>query len=607
LRAIFIKGKGKYLAVMHMDAYVGTIAFADLTLGRVNVRPYPDEMKRKYLGGRGLGTRMVADAITPETDPLGPNNVLVLASGPLTGSGVPLGSRYEVSTKSPLNDMLISANSGGVFGWKIKKAGFDALVVTGKANTPVYVYLNEGTVEIRDARPYWGTTTGETTEALKNDLEDKDARVTCIGPAGERLSRIACIINESSRAAGRGGCGAVMGSKNLKAVVATGKVPIRVANEERFNVVKDRIRKKIEENGICQGLHNYGTAILINIINENFILPVRNFQKSHAKEADKVSGEEMARTILKRPKGCYACIVQCGRVCEVDGQPGEGPEYGSDWALGPDCGVFNLKSVAKAGFLCNEMGLDTISAGATIACAMEMSERGYLQEKIRFGDENAVLNLLKKMGYREGIGNELADGSYRFALHHGHPELSMAVKKQELPAYDPRGLQGHGLAYATSVRGGDHVYAYLISPEVLGAPQKLDPYTSEGKAGWVKTFQDLSAAIDASGMCLFTSFALGADDYADLIAAATGMPIDARELLQIGERIWNVQKIFNLKVGYTKKDDTLPDRLLTEPLKEGAPRGRVWQREPLLDEYYHLRGWSEEGHPTPQKLAELGL
>ncbi|RPI38937.1 MAG: aldehyde ferredoxin oxidoreductase, partial [Methanoregulaceae archaeon] len=284
-----------------------------------------------------------------------------------------------------------------------------------------------------------------------------------------------------------------------------------------------------------------------------------------------------------------------------------GPEYEPDWAFGPDCGIDDLKAIAQTNNICNEYRLDAISAPTTIACLMEMAEKGHVNHPIRFGDAKGMLELVKQIALREGIGNELAEGSFRFATKYGHPEFSMTSKGQELPAYDPRGIQGYGLATATSVRGGDHVYGYLISPEILGAPQKLDPLVTRGKPQWVKVFQDLSAAIDASGMCLFTSFALGAEDYADLLTATTGMKIDAAELLKVGDRIWNLQKLYNIRRGFGKKDDTLPARLLKEPLTEGPPKGQVWRGEEMLDEYYTLRGWDKEGTPTPAKLAELGL
>lgn len=590
-----------------MDGYAGKMALIDLSKGAVTIQETPADLKKNYLGGRGFGARIITDRIDPNIDALSPENVIVFAAGSLTGTGIPLGNRYEVTTKSPLNDTLTSTNSGGFFGWKMKKAGFDALVISGRSPKPVYIYLNEGTAELRDATPYWGMKTSEATTALKHDLDDKNARIACIGPAGEMKSLLACIINEDHRAAGRGGVGAVLGSKNLKGIVAKGNLPINIDNEEKLNAVKERVRKKIEENGICQGLHQFGTAILVNIINENGVLPTRNFQSGYFPEAEKVSGETMADTVLIKPKGCYGCIVQCGRITKVDGEEGEGPEYEPVWGFSADCGVADLSAAVRANYRCNDLGLDAIGTATSIACAMEMTEKGYLKDGIHFGDAENMVKLVEDIGYRRGLGGELADGSFRFAEKYGHPELSMSVKKQDLPAYDPRGLQGYGLATATSVRGGDHVYAYLISPEVLGAPEKLDPYTSEGKDLWVKTYQDFTASIDAAGMCLFTSFALDADDYADLVTATTGMMMDATDFLLIGERIWNLQRLFNMKVGYTKADDTLPERLLTEPLQDGAPKGRVWERQPLLDNYYAARGWDNGGRPTPAKLKELGL
>ncbi|HNX17937.1 MAG TPA: aldehyde ferredoxin oxidoreductase family protein [Methanoregula sp.] len=590
-----------------MDGYAGNMIYADLSTKNVTVMPTPAELKNKYIGGRGFGIRILTDTIDPGTEPMSEKNAIVYATGPLTGTGIPLGNRYEISTIAPLTGAAASSNSGGTFGWKLKKAGFDAVVVTGKSEKPVYLLLDNGKAELRDASHLWGKTTSQTTDAIVEELNDKSVRVACIGPAGEKLVLYACVINEKTRAAGRGGAGAVMGYKKLKAIAVRGDLPIKPADEAALEAVKKRVRQKIEENGISKALHDYGTAVLVNIINENYVMPTRNFQSGHFANADKVSGETMAKTILKKPKGCYACIVQCGRVCEFEGESGEGPEYEPDWGFGPDCGIDDLKAVARANNLCNEYGLDAISTPATIACLMEMAERGYVSHPVRFGDVKGMLGLVEQIAKREGIGDELAEGSFRFATRYGHPEYSMSSKKQELPAYDPRGIQGYGLATATSVRGGDHVYGYMISPEILGAPEKLDPYATKGKPQWVKTFQDLTAAIDASGMCLFTSFALDAQDYADLISATTGMKIDTAELLRIGERIWNLQKLYNIKRGFGRADDTLPSRLLNEPLKEGAPAGLVWKRDEMLDEYYALRGWDKNGVPTAEKLRELDI
>ena len=591
-----------------MNGYAEKILYVDLTRERTMEEPFPEEWRRAYIGGRGLGVRILDDLVNPGIDPLGPENVLVFATGPVAGSGLPLGSRYDVVTKSPLTGTLTSANSGGKFGTSMKRAGYDAVVILGRAERPVSLLLDDGHAEVRDASPLWGMTTSETTAALQEDLGDPGASVACIGPAGERLVRFSGIINETSRAAGRGGVGAVMGSKNVKAVAARGNGRITVADRDRFLTLKKEIAEKIRENAISGGgLPRFGTAVLVNIINENYILPTRNFQTAHFPAAENVSGERMADTILSGKMGCQTCVIQCARDTEIEGKRTAGPEYETIWAFGPDCGIDDLAAVSEANSLCNDLGLDTISAGSTIACAMELSEKGYIDEEVRFGDAERMLDLVRRIAYRDGIGDELAEGSFRFARKHGHPELSMSVKRQELPAYDPRGLQGHGLAYATSVRGGDHVYGYMIAPEVLGSPEKLDPYLSEGKAVWTKIFQDLTAFIDSSGACLFTSFPLGAADYGAMVSAVTGYDIDGAEVLRIGERIWNMQKIFNLRAGCTREDDTLPPRLLEEPLTEGAPKGQVWEREPLLDDYYEARGWDREGRPTPEKLRELGI
>lgn len=592
-----------------MDGYAGSMLYVDLTKGSIQKKPLPEDLKQRYLGGRGFGVKLVSDMVPPGADALGGKNVIVFATGPLTGTGAPLGGRHQVVSKSPLNNTLCSSDSGAFFGHELKIAGFDAVVFTGKSKTPVFLWVNRGEAVLRDASPYWGKGVLETTAGIQNDLNDPHIRVACIGPAGEKLSRIACIMSDQFRAAGRGGLGAVMGAKNLKAIAARGEGKIGAADPEKFQAAVVSVRKKIQGGAVSNtALSTYGTQVLMNLINNNYILPTNNHQSAHFAGADNISGEAMVKSTLVKKKPCYGCFVACGRGTKVDGVEGEGPEYENAWALGAECGVDDLAWVTRANFAANDLGIDAISAGVTIACAMEMSEKGYIKEKIRFGDGPAMCDLVKKMGHRDGFGDELADGSYRFAQKYGHPELSMSVKKMELAGYDPRGLQGQGLSYATGVRGGDHINGYMISPEVIGIPEKLDPLTDTGKAAWTKAFQDMTAAVDASGMCLFTSLApLAAADYAALAAGVTGRAMDDKEFMLIGERIWNVQKLFNIKEGYTKADDTLPERLLTEPLKEGDPAGHVWRREPLLDEYYAERGWDAQGVPTLKKLAELGL
>ncbi|MGA2934691.1 MAG: aldehyde ferredoxin oxidoreductase family protein [Methanomicrobiales archaeon] len=593
---------------MSGDGYADRILRVNLSQWTVGKIPYQKEWKEQYIGGRGLGVRLVYDIVDPATDPLSGGNAIVLAAGPLTGSGMPLGSRYSVVAKSPLTGTLSSSNSGGFFGTELRRAGVDAVVVEGHSKAPVYLWIQDGECEIRDASPYWGMNTDRAMEGIQRDLAEPKARVACIGPAGERLARVAAIMNDHGRAAGRGGMGAVFGSKRLKAVAVLGDGRAPRGNPEEFSRVRDVVREKIEKSGTNKGgLRRYGTAGIMNVINESHLLPTRNYQASHFEKAEAVSGERMSETLVDRVTACYSCSVACGRETRAGELKGYGPEYETLWAFGPDCGVSNLAAIAQANYLCNELGLDTVSTGSTIACAMELSSRGYIREDIRFGDEKAIVDLVRLMGFREGVGDALAEGSLRFSSAAGHPELSMSVKGQELPGYDPRGLQGQGLEYATSVRGACHVYGNMVYPEVFGVPVKLDPSVDEGKAEWVMRLQDLAAALDSAGVCLFTFRALSAADYAAMIAAVTGIPVDEASLLRAGERIWNLQRLFNTRAGFSRKDDTLPPRLLEEPISTGSAAGRVWRREPLLSEYYRVRGWDEEGRPTQEKLAALGI
>ena len=591
-----------------MDGYAGSILSIDLTSGSIDKQRLHTEWKRKFIGGRGIGVKIISDLLDPATDPLSDNHIIVFAAGLLTGSKMPMGSRYDVVTKSPLTGTLSSANSGGFFGTGLKRAGFDAVVIRGRAESPVYLWLHDGNADVRDASALWGKTTSETTTAIQVAHADPAVHVASIGPAGEHQCLIAAIINEQSRAAARGGAGAVMGEKLLKAIAVKGSGAIGVSDPVCFSGVAKSMLERLKASGLTSGgLHKYGTAALVQLISQHGLLPVNNHQENIFSNVSNVSGEELTRVFLKGKKACFSCPVACGRVCEVDKKQGGGPEYETIWAFGPDCGVSDLPSIIRASNLCNELGLDTISTGVTIACAMELSEKGYLPYTVRWGDGDAVVNLVRMIAYRAGIGDEMADGSFRFAARYGHPELSMSAKKMEVPAYDPRGLQGQGLEYATSVRGACHVYGNMLYPEVLGIPEKLDPFATEGKAQWTKTMQDLAAAVDSAGMCLFGGRTMQASDYAVMISALTGWDMDGREFLQVGERIWNLQKLFNLAAGLGRDDDTLPPRLLTEPLKNGAPKGQVWRRNELLPEYYAMRGWDAEGRPTKEKLRELGI
>lgn len=594
--------------------YQGVILRLNLTDGTINKEKLNIDDAHKYIGGRGLGTKIFMDEVAPEIDPFSIDNKVIFMTGPLTGTNTPTGGRYMVITKSPLTGTIASSNSGGYWGAELKFAGYDAIIIEGKSEKPVYINIADDLVEIKDATSIWGKLVDETTTTLENIHGDK-ARVAMIGPAGENLSKISGVINERGRAAGRSGVGAVLGSKNLKAIVVRGTKKVNVADSDKLKTAFSNAMAIINENAVTsQGLPAYGSAVLVNIINENGVLPTKNFQESQFAKADDISGETLAEKYLKKKDPCFRCPIGCGRYCEVDGIEGSGPEYETIWGFGSDCGVSDLGAIIKANYWCNEYGLDTISASSTIAAAMELYEKGYIKKEdleggpeLVWGNADAIIEWIKLMGQGKGLGEKMAQGSYRLCESYGVAELSMSVKKQEMPAYDPRGVQGIGLNYATSNRGGCHVRGYMISPEILGLPQSLDRFTTEGKANWTKIFQDFTASIDSVGMCLFTSFALGADSYAELYNAITGENITDNEFIEIGERIWNLERLFNLKAGIDPSQDTLPKRLLEDEIVDGPSKGWVNKLSVTLPEYYKLRGWTENGLPTDEKLEELGL
>ncbi|MBO8174306.1 MAG: aldehyde ferredoxin oxidoreductase family protein [Thermococcus sp.] len=601
-----------------MFGYQGKILRVNLTTGKISEEKIDEKFAKKWLGTRGFGIYYLLKEMDPKVDPFSPENKLIFATGPLTGTTAPTGGRYMVITKSPLTGYIAMANSGGFFGAELKFAGWDAIIFEGKADHPVYLYINDDQVELRDASHVWGKVVSETEKILTEEVGDKRVQIASIGPAGENLVRFAAVMNNGHRAAGRGGVGAVMGSKNLKAVVVRGHKRVEIADRQKFtSVVKEKIEKLKKDPVAGGGLPNYGTAVLVNIINSNGLYPTRNFQESQFEYAEEQSGEAMRAKYLKRNKPCFACPIGCGRVNVLPtlGET-EGPEYESIWALGAHLGINDLASIIEANHLCDEYGLDTISTGGTLATAMELYERGLIKPEdigdappLRFGNTEVLHYYIEKLTFREGFGDILAEGGYRLAEKFNGVEYFMGVKKQELPAYDPRGAEGHGLGYATNNRGGCHIKQYMISPEILGYPYKMDPHDiSDEKVKMVILFQDLTALIDAAGLCLFTTFGLGADDYRDLLNAALGWDFTTEEYLKIGERIWNAERLFNLKAGLDPlKEDTLPKRLLEEPVKSGPNKGHVVRLKEMLPRYYKFRGWTEDGKIPEEKIKELGL
>lgn len=601
-----------------MKGWTGKLIRVNLTEKTIKIEDTNMDDAKLYMGGRGLGSKYLYDEIDPTIDPLSSENKLIYMTGPLTGTYATCAGRFNIVTKAPLTGTIGASNSGGNFGPEMKFAGYDGIIFEGKSEKPVYLHINNDTIELKDASHLWGKDVSETTDTLLLENEE-DAKVSCIGPGGEKQVLFATIMNDKDRAAGRSGLGAVMGSKNLKAVVIKGTNGIDVNDKFKFMDATKDAKDKILANGVTGiggGLPSYGTQVLVNILNEMHSLPTHNWRTSRFEDGDKISGEFLADNYLIRNKSCFACPIGCGRVIKIpDGKYKgivAGPEYEAGWAYGASCGVNDMNAIDKANHVCNLLGIDPITMGATIACAMELYDIGVLSKEeiggeMKFGNADSILEWTEKTGNREGFGDLLALGSYRLAEKYGHPELSMSVKKQEMPAYDGRAIQGMGLEYATSNRGGCHVRGYVVSPEVLGIPHKTDPLETEGKAGLLKLFQDLTALVDSSDICLFSTFAIGLPEIANMLRASTGLELSDEEFLLVGERIWNLEKLFNLEAGLTKEDDTLPPRLLNEPVTTGPAKGKVAELDIMLEEYYELRGWDQDSIPTDEKLDELSL
>ncbi|MED9781900.1 MAG: aldehyde ferredoxin oxidoreductase family protein [Peptococcaceae bacterium] len=596
-------------------AYYEKIARINLTTGDISVEPLDMELAHKFIGGRGLGTKMLYDAGVATVDPLSPENQLIYITGPMTGAAAPSTGRYMVVTKSPLTGMIACSNSGGIWGAKLKYAGWDAIIVEGEAPEWAYIVIDDDKIEIRDASDLVGMKSELIDDTLK-ERHGQDFSVLNIGPAGEKKVLLAAIMNDKDRAAGRSGVGAVMGSKKLKAIVvrATRKNLDNIADIDALKEATKRAMEVIRENPVTgSGLRQLGTAVLVNIVNNIGAFPTNNWQGSYAEYGDDISGETLADTYLVKAGACYRCPIACARVIKVGDKVVGGPEYEPLWAYGGNCGNNDLNTIDICNMLCNEYGLDAISTPCTIAAAMELYQRGYITEEecdgypLEWGNTESLIEWTKRMGDPESeLAWLMSSGSARLCEHYGHPEISMSVKKQEMPAYDARAIQGIGITYATSNRGGCHVRGYMISPEVLGLPEQLDRTVTTDKAAWAKTFQDLTAVIDSMGHCLFTSFAMGAPEYTDLLNAATGTTWSVEEVLNIGDRIYNIERMFNKAAGMKPEDDRLPKRLLEEPVSDGPSEGMVSQLPLTLPQYYEARGWVN-AFPTDETLKKLGL
>jgi aldehyde:ferredoxin oxidoreductase len=543
---------------------------------------------------------------------------LIFATGPLTGTPVPFGCRYEVITKSPLTGTITAANAGGNFGPYLKLAGFDSIIIEGRSKKPVYLSISpdRSELELKDASDLWGLETDALTDELASRLDERCVSVACIGPAGENLVRFASIINDKHRTAGRGGVGAVMGYKRLKAIAVSYtnsdkqcEKKFVLYDRKKLKKIVKKINEKIKTTTVTKvNLPEYGIVKILDSANNYKLLGTRNFTQNFFEDAKSINAETLKDTLLIKKNSCFGCPIACKRVTRVDSETGEGPEFETIWAFGAQCGVKDLKAITKVNYRCNKLGLDTISTGNTIGCGMELSEKGYITEKIKFGDTTIIFDLVEKIAAKKGIGKELSEGSARFSEAIGKPELSMAVKGLELPAYDPRVAQAQGLGYATSTRGACHVRAFVVKSDMVAGPQKTDKETINEKTKLVIKSQNKMAVIDSLGMCLFSSFVCDISDYRGLLEAAVGIKIGSdKELLRIGERIWNMERLFNQAAGFCKEDDRLPARFINEPVKDDLGYDHVWPEKELIAEYYNERGWTDDGVPKEGKLRELGL
>lgn len=613
-----------------MQGYKGKILKINLTDKTSETVRIPDHWYEKYIGGEGFAAKIVYNTLKPKIDPLSQENILVLATGPLTGTRSPCSGRLCIGFKSPLSGTIGMANVGGSMAPMIKRAGYDVIVISGKADEPTYLYINDSDIEFKDAKNLWGLDTEETEKKIRADVGNDKVRILEIGPGGENLVKFAAIITDAHRAAGRGGGGAVMGSKNLKAIACFGSSKIEVHDDDQLGEYAKKARKELNDEAFVSGsLKPFGTPTFADAINACGTLPTRNWQFATFDRIDKVGYKAYHDVLKVKANPCFRCPVACGRHTEIQegkykGQSGGGPEYETVAAFGTKCDIDDLNLIAMANYTANRMGLDTISTGSTIATAMEWYEKGIIDKdttggvELEFGNGQAMLDMVTKIGLRQGFGDILAEGSYRAAKKIGKDAMKYVihVKGVELAACDVRGSKGEGLSHMISPRGADHLRPFAstidalgyIEPE-LGINEKKDPLQDTDKA-WVKPFMEVAMLTNLLGVCLFTNITLAVKGktWTQLYNAATGNNATLEDMLQASERIINIERLFNYRDGFDRKDDTLPERLTNEPAPDGAAKGQVANVDVMLDEFYQAMDWDlKTGYPTDKKLEELGL
>ena len=606
-----------------MYGYAGRILHVDLTTGKTHTEPLNEDYAKKYIGGIGLGMRLWLDHSKPGVDPFSPENPLILTTGPTSGTVWPTGGNgHAFVSKSPQSYGVGESKSHGSFGTELKRAGYDAVIFKGKAERPVYVWIDDDSVQILDASHLWGKSPADTEDAIKEELGDFYIRVAAIGPAGEKLVRIACIINEKTRAAGRTGMGAVMGSKNLKAIAVRGTNDVRVAKPDEFMEFVKEFHERMK-GPATKKYRTLGTPENVLVHNALQCMPTRNYNNAAFEGAEKVSGEALNERYVAKIIGCSSCAMRCEHICVVQEGPYKGAmarvEYEPLWALGPYCGVDRLDAIIKASELCNYYGMDSISAGVIVGFAMDCYENGILTEKdtdgieARFGNHEALVKLLEKMGKREGIGDILAEGVKIAAekIGKGADKLAQHIKGVEVTGYDLRCLKTAALGFAVSFRGADHNRHGAYAFDVKGKVNRLKAERGRGKM--VKDIEDVYTVIDSMIVCKFSrgTYYKEFEDLAKLYTLVTGFETTPEEIRLKGERINNLARLFNIREGLGRKDDTLPYKVMHMPVPdEGPSKGAYVSQEELdllLDDYYEARGWTEEGIPTIEKLKELGM
>ena len=604
--------------------YTGKVLRINLSSRRVSIEPLPERDAALFIGGRGLGAKLLFDEVPAGVDPLSENNKLYFLTGPLAGTISQSSSRWMVVTKSPLSGAIIRSTGGADFGQELKSTGFDVVVIEGKAAQPTTLCIRDDNVEFKDASHLWGKEidTEKVQEIIRKELGDEKMQIACIGPAGENGTLFASILN-ARRSASRGGVGTVMGSKNLKAIAVRGTGKIAVADKEKLNEVTKQVVAEATKTHMYEGFSHLGTPGVTALMHEMGMHPAKNFQMGPLDDFSGLAPDKLAQIFIK-DEGCFRCFIHCGSIFQVKdgpykGNPVVGPEYETMWSFGADIYNTDLGFIMAANKVCDDYGVDTISTGSAIAFAMELYEKGILSKAdldgidLTWGNHQEAYRLLIKIMKREGIGNILALGTRRAAeqIGKGAEKYAMQVKGLEIPAYELRGAKAHGLNIVTSNIGASHMTGYCTQ-ELFGIPEPYDRFSVDGKGALTKSVQDKTALYDSLIVCGFpAAFGwMGTETFAKLLSAATGIEefSDANALIAAGERIYNIERAFNTREGFGRKDDYAPERFIKEPVPNGPSKGQVFENDALLDDYYQARGWDmKTGIPSQKKLEELGL